>query len=59
MCLGLQNGVGKTTLMTNIGSGNIDGLPSELRTVYVQHDDPTPVEAGATTVFEDLLLVSN
>ena len=41
-----KNGVGKTTLMTNIGSGNIDGLPRELRTVYVQHDDPSIVDEG-------------
>jgi hypothetical protein len=27
-----KNGVGKTTLMTNIDSGNIDGLPPSLRT---------------------------
>jgi ABC-type uncharacterized transport system YnjBCD ATPase subunit len=25
--------------LTNIGSGHIEGLPVELRTVYVQHDD--------------------
>ena len=34
-----KNGCGKTTLLTNIGTGNIEGLPSNLRTVYVQHDD--------------------
>ncbi len=34
-----KNGTGKTTLLTNIASGNIEGLPSSLRTVYVQHDD--------------------
>jgi hypothetical protein len=32
--------IGKTTLLTNIASGNIEGLPQELRTVYVLHDDP-------------------
>lgn len=36
-----KNGTGKTTLLTNIASGNIEGLPVALRTVYVQHDDPT------------------
>ncbi|RLN93037.1 hypothetical protein BBJ28_00015253 [Nothophytophthora sp. Chile5] len=34
-----KNGVGKTTLMRNISTGAIDGLPEELRTVYVQHED--------------------
>lgn len=37
-----KNGTGKTTLLTNIGTGNIEGMPEELRTVYVQHDDQTP-----------------
>ncbi|CAN0502965.1 unnamed protein product, partial [Discosporangium mesarthrocarpum] len=32
------NGAGKTTLMRNIANRNIDGLPMELRTVFVQHD---------------------
>ncbi|KAG5183221.1 P-loop containing nucleoside triphosphate hydrolase protein [Tribonema minus] len=32
------NGAGKTTLMRNIANGNIDGLPDDLRTVYVEHD---------------------
>ncbi|CAM9340814.1 unnamed protein product [Ectocarpus sp. 13 AM-2016] len=32
------NGAGKTTLMRNIANGAIDGLPTELRTVFVQHD---------------------
>lgn len=32
------NGVGKTTLMRNIASRNIDGLPEKLRTVFVEHD---------------------
>lgn len=36
-----KNGTGKTTLLTNIGTGNIEGMPSDLRTVYVQHDDQT------------------
>ena len=36
-----KNGTGKTTLLTNIASGNIEGLPPTLRTVYVQHDDPS------------------
>ncbi|CAE7535721.1 elf1 [Symbiodinium microadriaticum] len=49
-----KNGVGKTTLMTNIGTGNIDGLPSELRTVYVQHDDPTAVYEGVS-ILEEIL----
>ncbi|TYZ68942.1 hypothetical protein PybrP1_008695 [[Pythium] brassicae (nom. inval.)] len=34
-----KNGVGKTTLMRNIATGAIDGLPETLRTVYVQHED--------------------
>jgi elongation factor 3 len=34
-----KNGAGKTTLLTNIGNGAIEGLPSTLKTVYVQHDD--------------------
>jgi len=33
-----KNGVGKTTLMRNIATKAVDGLPEELRTVYVQHD---------------------
>jgi hypothetical protein len=37
-----KNGTGKTTLLTNIGTGNIEGMPSDLRTIYVQHDDQTP-----------------
>lgn len=32
------NGAGKTTLMRNIANGAIDGLPTDLRTVFVQHD---------------------
>lgn len=32
------NGAGKTTLMRNIANGAIDGLPTELRTVFVEHD---------------------
>eukprot|EP00669_Euglena_mutabilis_P011209 TRINITY_DN5871_c0_g1_i1.p2 TRINITY_DN5871_c0_g1~~TRINITY_DN5871_c0_g1_i1.p2 ORF type:complete len:625 (-),score=338.80 TRINITY_DN5871_c0_g1_i1:675-2549(-) len=31
-----KNGVGKTTLMRNIASKAVEGLPAELRTVYVQ-----------------------
>lgn len=34
-----KNGVGKTTLMRNISTRAIDGLPEGLRTVYVQHED--------------------
>lgn len=26
-------------MLTNIGTGNIEGLPPHLRTVYIQHDD--------------------
>ncbi|CAM9091110.1 unnamed protein product [Chrysoparadoxa australica] len=37
-CLVGRNGVGKTTLMRNIASGNIEGLPTNLKTVFVQHD---------------------
>lgn len=32
------NGAGKSTLMRNIANGAIDGLPTELRTVFVEHD---------------------
>eukprot|EP00668_Euglena_longa_P003939 GGOE01004618.1.p1 GENE.GGOE01004618.1~~GGOE01004618.1.p1 ORF type:complete len:1011 (-),score=290.10 GGOE01004618.1:513-3407(-) len=31
-----KNGVGKTTLMRNIASKSVEGLPEDLRTVYVQ-----------------------
>ena len=34
-----KNGAGKTTLLTNIGNGAIEGMPKNLKTVYVQHDD--------------------
>ncbi|KAE8996216.1 Elongation factor 3 [Phytophthora fragariae] len=34
-----QNGVGKTTLMRNLATGAIEGLPETLRSVYVQHED--------------------
>ncbi|EQC40041.1 hypothetical protein SDRG_02697 [Saprolegnia diclina VS20] len=34
-----KNGVGKTTLMRNISNHTIEGLPTHLRTVYVQHED--------------------
>ncbi|KUF98753.1 Chromodomain-helicase-DNA-binding protein 7 [Phytophthora nicotianae] len=34
-----KNGVGKTTLMRNLASGAIEGLPETLRSVYVQHED--------------------
>ncbi|TDH71526.1 hypothetical protein CCR75_006485 [Bremia lactucae] len=34
-----QNGVGKTTLMRNLATGAIEGLPESLRCVYVQHED--------------------
>ncbi|KAI9916098.1 hypothetical protein PsorP6_007310 [Peronosclerospora sorghi] len=33
-----KNGVGKTTLMRNLASGAIEGLPPTLRAVYVQHE---------------------
>jgi elongation factor 3 len=49
-----KNGVGKTTLMTNIGSGNIDGLPNSLRTVYVQHDDHSYV-APELSILDELM----
>lgn len=43
------NGAGKTTLMRNIANGAIDGLPTELRTVFVQHDIVgSEVRAGGT-----------
>ncbi|CAI5731096.1 unnamed protein product [Peronospora destructor] len=34
-----KNGVGKTTLMRNLATGAIEGLPDTLRSVYVQHED--------------------
>jgi len=37
-----QNGVGKTTLMVNIASRHVEGLPENLKTVYVQHDIQGP-----------------
>ena len=33
-----QNGVGKTTLLTRLALGDIQGYPSQLRRVYVQHE---------------------
>lgn len=33
-----KNGVGKTTLMRNLANGAIEGLPENLRTIYVQHE---------------------
>jgi ABC-type iron transport system FetAB ATPase subunit len=36
-----KNGAGKTTLLRNIGAGTIEGLPTTIKTVYVQHDDIT------------------
>lgn len=44
---------GKTTLLTNIGSGNIEGMPAELKTVYVQHDDAT--EDQGVSMIDELL----
>jgi elongation factor 3 len=46
-----KNGAGKTTLLTNIGLGTVEGLPSHLRTIYVQHDDPSD-DAGVTVIDE-------
>lgn len=34
-----KNGAGKTTLLTNIGNGAIEGMPPDLKMVYVQHED--------------------
>ena len=31
------NGAGKTTLMKNIANGHLEGLPADIKTVYVQH----------------------
>ena len=45
--------LGKTTLLTNIGSGNIEGLPPTMRMVYVQHDDRT--EDHGKPLIEELL----
>ena len=33
-----KNGAGKSTLMRAIAHGNLQGFPSEIRTVYVEHD---------------------
>ncbi|RHZ15425.1 hypothetical protein DYB31_000507 [Aphanomyces astaci] len=41
-----KNGVGKTTLMRNIANHTIEGLPTHLRTIYVQHEDQVP-DAGS------------
>eukprot|EP00608_Synchroma_pusillum_P012714 CAMPEP_0198419596 /NCGR_PEP_ID=MMETSP1452-20131203/317_1 /TAXON_ID=1181717 /ORGANISM="Synchroma pusillum, Strain CCMP3072" /LENGTH=1042 /DNA_ID=CAMNT_0044139729 /DNA_START=1 /DNA_END=3129 /DNA_ORIENTATION=- len=43
-----QNGCGKSTLMKAIASGNLQGFPEDLKTVYVEHeiqgsDADTPV----------------
>ena len=46
-----KNGAGKTTLLTNIGNGHIEGLPSELKTMYVQHDEKTD-ETGMSLIDE-------
>lgn len=32
------NGAGKSTLMRSIASGNLQGFPTDVRTVYVEHD---------------------
>lgn len=48
-----KNGTGKTTLLTNIASGNIEGLPPALRTVYVQHDDPS--DDNGVSMLDELL----
>eukprot|EP00605_Chrysophyceae_sp_TOSAG23-4_P000425 GSChrysophyteH1.ASY1.ANO1.482.1 assembled CDS len=34
-----KNGVGKTTLLTNIGNGAIEAMPTHLKCVYVKHED--------------------
>jgi len=45
--------IGKTTLLTNIASGTVDGLPAHLKTIYVQHDDSS--EDGGVPLIEELL----
>lgn len=39
-CYGIvgQNGVGKTTLLNRIASGEISGFPRDVRVIYVQHE---------------------
>ena len=44
---------GKTTLLTNIGSGNIEGMNPELKTLYVQHDDQSD-DFGVSIVDETM-----
>jgi len=48
-----KNGAGKTTLLTNIGNGAIEGLPADLKTVYVQHDDASE-DLGVSMIDEML-----
>jgi ATPase subunit of ABC transporter with duplicated ATPase domains len=47
-----KNRVGKTTLMTNIGSRNVDGLTPTLRTIDVQHDDHSSVSPDLSILGE-------
>ena len=48
-----KNGAGKTTLLTNIGNGAIEGLPEDMKTVYVQHDDASD-DQGVPLIDETL-----
>ena len=49
-----KNGVGKTTLLTNIGNGAIEAMPKHLKCVYVQHEDSRD-DMGVSTIDELLL----
>lgn len=48
-----KNGVGKTTLLRNIANHTIEGLQTELRTLYVQCEEEEVVRG--TTVLSNLL----
>ncbi len=49
-----KNGVGKTTLLTNIGNGAIEAMPTHLKCVYVQHEDARDDKGVA--MIDELLL---
>ncbi len=41
--------------MKNIGTGNIEGLPSSIKTVYVQHDESAPDTEEGQGVLDELM----
>ena len=49
-----KNGAGKTPLLTNVASHNIEGFPAHLRTFYVQHDD-SAMPATDLSLLEELV----